>query len=62
VSCVDLIGSYTLKGKGRTIIDIMCLIKNNPATSGFEIVKIPTVEISTVPSSGKGKKATCILN
>ncbi len=39
----------------------MCLIKNDPGTSGFKIVKIPTVEFSTVPNSGKSKKATCVL-
>ncbi len=31
----------------------------DPATSWFEIVKLPTVTKLTVPSMGKGKKVTC---
>ncbi len=30
----------------------------NPATSWFKIVELPTVK-GTVPTVGKGKKATC---
>jgi hypothetical protein len=34
----------------------------NPATSWFEIVELPTVNLEmTVPLVGKGKKATYIL-
>ncbi len=58
---VDLIGQYTLKGKGGTSIDIMCLTMIDPATNWFKIVELPTVTKLTVPSTGKGKKATCIL-
>ncbi len=57
--CVDLIGPYTLKGKDGSSIDFMCLTKKGPATSWFEIVEIPTVELeTTVPQMGKGKKVT----
>ncbi len=37
----------------------MCLTMINPATSWFEIVKLPTVTNLTVPTMGKGKKVTC---
>jgi hypothetical protein len=57
--CVDLVGPYTLKGKDGSSIDFMCLTMIDPATSWFEIVKLPTVTESTVPKAGKGKKATC---
>ncbi len=57
--CVDLIGPYTLKGKDGSSIDFMCLTMIDPATSWFEIVEIPTVELeTTVPQAGKGKKVT----
>ncbi len=59
--CVDLIGSYTLKGKDGTCIDHMCLTMIDPATYLVEIVEPPTVAKLTAPSTGKGKKATCIL-
>jgi hypothetical protein len=36
----------------------MCLTMINPVTSWFEIVKLPTITNSTVPTKGKGKKAT----
>jgi hypothetical protein len=56
--CVDLVGPYTLKGKGNSSIDFMCLTMINPATSWFKIVELPTVRV-TVSKAGKGKKATC---
>jgi hypothetical protein len=57
--CLDLIGPYTLKGKGGSSIDFMCLTMINPATSWFEIVELPTVtQKPTVPPAGKGKKVT----
>jgi hypothetical protein len=37
----------------------MCLTMIDPTTSWIEIVKLPTVRV-TVPTSGKGKKATCL--
>jgi hypothetical protein len=43
VSCVDLIGPYTFKGKDSLSIDFMCLTMINPATSWLEIVELPTV-------------------
>ncbi len=56
---VDLVGSYTLKGKDSSSIDFMCLTMIDPANSCFEIVELPTVRV-TVPKAGKGKKATCL--
>ncbi len=56
--CVDLVGPYTLNGKDGSSIDFMCLTMNDPATSWFEIVELPTVRVM-VPKVGKGKKATC---
>jgi hypothetical protein len=61
--CVDLIGPYTLKGKDGSSIDFMCQTMINPATSWFEIVKLPTVaQEMTVPHMGKGKKVTFDTN
>jgi hypothetical protein len=57
--CVDLVGSYTLKGKDGSSIDFMCLTMIDPATSWFKMVELPTVRV-TVPKAGKGKKATCL--
>ncbi len=57
--CVDLIGTYTLKGKDGLSIDFMCLTMINPTTSWFEIVELPTVaQETTVLPMGKGKKIT----
>jgi hypothetical protein len=42
--CVDLIGSYTLKGKYNAQIDFMALTMINPASSWFEIANVPVVE------------------
>jgi hypothetical protein len=59
VSCVDLVGLYTLKGIDGSSIDFMCLTMIDPATSWFEIAELPTVRV-TVPKAGKGKTATCL--
>ena len=40
VSCVDLIGPYNLKGKGKTVIDFMHITMIDPATSWFKIVEL----------------------
>ncbi len=41
----------------------MCLTTIDPATSWFEIVELPTVDlVMTVPPAGKGKKVTCATN
>ncbi len=42
--CVDLIGSYTLKGKDNLQIDFMALTMINPASSWFKIAELPIVE------------------
>jgi hypothetical protein len=44
-----------LKVKMEQVLTSCASQKNNPASSGFELVKIPTVEISTVPNSDKSK-------
>jgi hypothetical protein len=54
--CVDLIDPYTLKGKGGSSIDFICLTMINPSTSWFEIVELPTVTKATVPTNGKDNK------
>ena len=61
--CVDLIGPYTLRGKGGTEIDFMCLTMIDPASSWFEIVELLVVELSptshkktTAESHGKTKE------
>jgi hypothetical protein len=57
VICVDLIGPYTLKGKDGSSIDFMCLTMIDPATSWFEIVELPTVDLKmTVPLWVKVKR------
>ncbi len=57
--CVDLIGPYTLEGQYSSSIDLMCLTMIDAATSWFEIVELPTVDlVMTVPPAGKGKKIT----
>jgi hypothetical protein len=62
VLCVDLIGPYT-EGKDGVSIDFMCLTMIGPATSWFEIVELPTVDlVTTVPLAGKGKKVTSSKN
>ena len=43
--CVDLIGPYTLKGLDGKIIDFMCLTMIDPATSWFEMVELPVIEV-----------------
>ena len=53
--CVDLIGPYTLRGKDKTEIDFMCLTMIDPASSWFEIVELPVVELA--PTSKKKTRA-----
>ncbi len=53
------VGPYTLKGKDGSSIDFMCVTMINPATSWFDVVKLPTVRVM-IPKAGKGKKATCL--
>jgi hypothetical protein len=49
--CVDLIGPYMLCGKDGTEIDFMCLTMIDPASSWFEIVELPVVELSPTSQS-----------
>ncbi len=46
--CVDLIGPYTLKSKDGTILDFMCLTMIDPVIRWFEIVELPTTDITYV--------------
>jgi len=41
--CVDLIGSYTLKGQAGSVLDSMCLTVIDPATGWFEMVELPII-------------------
>jgi hypothetical protein len=41
---VDLIGPYTLKGKGNLQIDFVALTMIDPASSWFKIAELPVVE------------------
>jgi len=61
--CVDLIGPYTLKGKGRTQIDFMCITMINPATSWFKIFELlvsqlQELDISMGTKGAKGQRHT----
>jgi hypothetical protein len=51
---VDLIGLY-IRGKDGTEIDFMCLTMIVPASSWFEIVELPVVELSLTSSQRKIK-------
>jgi hypothetical protein len=53
--CVDLIGPYTLNGKDGSSIDCMCLTMIVPATSWFEIVKLPKLQRGTSGSKVTNK-------
>ncbi len=56
VLCVDLVGSYTLKGKDSSAIDFMALTMIDPASSWFEIVELPLVKrLTTMKVNGKEK-------
>jgi hypothetical protein len=54
--CVDLVGTYTRKGKDGSSIDFMCLTTIDPAASWFEIVEFTTVAKLTVPNMRKGNR------
>ena len=56
--CVDLIGPYTVKAKDKTVLDCVCLIMIDPATSWFEIIELPTTEVQVVR---KGKEMVKIF-
>jgi hypothetical protein len=53
--CVDLIGPYTLSGKGGSSIDFMCLTMIDPATSWFEIVELLKLQRETSGSKVTNK-------
>ncbi len=48
---VNLIGPYMLRGKDGTEIDFMCLAMIDPASSWFDIVELPVVELSPTSQS-----------
>ena len=58
--CIDLIWSYTLKGKDGTEIDFMCLTVVYPASSWFEIVELRVTTDEVIPMDTKGRKGTKI--
>jgi hypothetical protein len=41
--CVNLIDTYTLKGKDSSSIDFMALTMIDPTSSWFEVVELPTI-------------------
>ena len=45
---IDLINPYIIKAKDKTSMNFMCLIVIDPATSWFEIVKLPNKDITYV--------------
>jgi hypothetical protein len=49
--CADLIGPHMPRGKDGTEIDFMCLTMIDPASSWFEIVELPVVELSPTSQS-----------
>ena len=50
--CGDLIGPYTIKARGKPILDFMCLTMIDPVTGWFEIIEIPLASV-TVKREGK---------
>ena len=56
--CGDLIGPYTLKGKGKTVIDFMGITMFDPATSWFDTAELPISQPSEldIPTGTKGHK------
>jgi hypothetical protein len=56
---VDLVGPYSLKDNtGSVILDFMCLTMIDPATGWFEIIELPTKEVTFVR---KGEEIVEIL-
>ena len=53
-----LIGPYTLKGKDKTVIDLMCITMIDPATSWFKIAELWISQPSEldIPMGTKGLK------
>jgi hypothetical protein len=51
--CVDFVGPYTLKGKVRSQIGLICLTMIEPGSSWFEIVELQVLEYITPPSQTK---------
>ena len=55
---MDLIGSYTLRGKNGTVIDFMCLTMIEPASIWFGIVELLVTTDEVIPMDTKGHKGT----
>ena len=56
---MNLLGPYILRGKDGTEIDFMCMTMIDPASSWFEIVKLPVIAEVIIPPDTKwckGKK------
>ena len=56
--CVDPIVQQPLKGKDGAEVDFMCLTMIDPASSWFEIVKLPVTTDMVIPMDTKGQKST----
>jgi hypothetical protein len=48
VLCVDLIGPYTIKRRGKKNLVLWCLTMIDPATGWFEMREIPNKEAITI--------------
>ncbi len=57
--CVNPVGPYTLKGKDGSSIDFMALTMIDPASSWFEVVKLPTI-LQLMAKKVNGKERTII--
>jgi hypothetical protein len=44
--CVDLIGNYEIRSRDGTVLEFACLTMIDPATGWFEIIELPTREIT----------------
>ncbi len=54
--CVNLVGPYTLNGKGGSSINFTALTMINPALSWFKVVELPTITwLMTRTVNGKEK-------
>ena len=59
---MDLIVSYTLKGKDKIDIDFLCVTMIDPAISWLEIIELLVVETPTIPTDTRGQKGTLTHN
>ena len=60
--CVDLIGTYTIKVKGKRVISFMCLTISDPTTSWFKIVELPNKDITYLWDKDKEEITEVIID